>query len=153
MITPLRRRFAAAALVLLVPTMSACGIGFDQQTDKVYQAGTGVDDRSGQVFVLNAAVVSSTAGAGTFAGTLVNSNTQTADALVAVAGGTVSAPIELPANGEVNLATTGTVKVTNPTIKAGDYVQITLQFRSGQTTTIKVPVVAHEGIYASVPAS
>jgi hypothetical protein len=151
-ITPLRRRLAAAALVLLVPTMTACGIGFDQQTDKVYQAGTGSDNRSGQVYVLNAAIVSATDGTGTFAGTLVNTNQTTADALVSIAGGT-GGPVALAPNASVNLAASGAVKIANPTIKAGGYLQITLQFQSGQTTTMNVPVVARVGDYANVPVS
>ena len=68
MLTPVRRRLAALALVLLVPGLGAC----QYQTDQVYQPGVGVNNRDGTVDVLGAVVVSSTDGKGTFVASLVN---------------------------------------------------------------------------------
>jgi len=70
MLTPVRRRLAALALVLLVPSLGACGFGY--QTDKVYQPAVGVNNRSGAVAVLGAVVVSGSDGSGTFVTSLVN---------------------------------------------------------------------------------
>ena len=70
--SPSQRRLAIAAL-LLVPALASCG--FNAQTDQVYQAAVGINDRSGEVDILNALIVSGEDGSGTFAGTLVNKDT------------------------------------------------------------------------------
>jgi copper(I)-binding protein len=143
-----RRRVAAAALVLLVPMLAACGFG--AQTDQVYQAAAGSNNRDGVVDVLNALIVSDTDGQGTFAGTLVNKGTSK-DTLVSVTGATGTVDVDVPAGQAVNLATEGQVRLQSDDIKPGDYVTLTLQFSSGQTTEIAVPVMAHSGDYADVP--
>ena len=70
MLTPLRRRVAALAMVLLAPVLGGCGIagihGNDYQTDQVYQPAVGVNNRSGVVDVLGAVIVSGSDGSGTF---------------------------------------------------------------------------------------
>jgi len=62
---PLRRSVAVAALVI-TPLMTSCG--FNQPTDRVYTPSVGVNDRSGQVDVLHALVVSGADGSGTAQG-------------------------------------------------------------------------------------
>jgi hypothetical protein len=143
-----RRRVATAALVLLVPMLAACGFG--AQTDQVYQAAAGTNDRDGVVDVLNALVVSDTDGQGTFAGTLVNKGT-TKDTLVSVTDASGTVAVDVPAGQAVNLATEGQVRLQGSDIKAGNFVSLTLQFAGGQTTELAVPVVAHTGDYVDVP--
>jgi hypothetical protein len=148
---PTQRRVAIAAL-LLAPALTACG--FSQQTDQVYQPAVGVNDRSGQIDILNALIVSGEDGSGTFAGTLVNKNTTEADTLDSVTGPGITASrrsVEIPAGGNALLADTGRVTVTGDGIAPGKFVELTLAFASGQSTTVKVPVVAAEGDYAEVP--
>ena len=70
-----RRSIAAAALLLAVPALSACGVSFGAPTDQVYNPSVGVDDQSGQVDVLNALIVSGSNGSGTVVATLVNNQT------------------------------------------------------------------------------
>lgn len=147
----IQRRLAIAAL-LLAPTLTACG--FSQQTDQVYQPAVGINDRSGQIDILNALVVSGATGRGTFAGTLVNKNTTEADTLDSVTGPGITASrrtVEIPAGGTALLAETGKVTVAGEGIAPGKFVELTFAFASGQSTTVKVPVVAAEDDYANVP--
>jgi hypothetical protein len=149
--SPTQRRVAIAAL-LLAPALTACG--FSAQTDQVYQAAVGVNDRSGDVDVLNALVVSGEDGSGTFAGTLVNKDTTEDATLDSVTGTGVTASrhtVDVPAGGVARLAETGEVTLRGDGIKPGSFVEVTLAFDSGQSTTVTVPVVAAEGDYAEVP--
>jgi hypothetical protein len=149
--SPTQRRTAIAAL-LLAPALTACG--FNVQTDEVYQPAVGVNDRSGTVDVLNALVVSGADGSGTFAGTLVNSDATEDDRLDSVTGPEVTASksvIPVPAGGTALLGKTGQVTVEGDVVEPGTFVELTFSFASGQTTTVKVPVVAATGDYADVP--
>lgn len=146
----LRRRLTGPALLLLVPLLAACG-GFGAATDQVYQSSAGAINRSSPVNVLNALVVSGTDGTGTFAGTLVNTNQSQPDQLISITDATLSGPIEIGPAQAVNLADSGQVQITDPSIKPGGYIELTLQFASGQTTQIDAPVMPHTGDYAEVP--
>jgi len=139
-------------MVLLVPTLGACGFGY--QTDQVYQPAVGVNNRDGAVDVLNAVVVtSSTDGDGTFVASLVN-KADSDDSLESVDGEDVqvqvSAPVEVKAGDLVNLADTGAVSVVGDGVQPGDFVRLTLQFESGQSTEVNVPVVPHEEEFSEV---
>lgn len=150
--TPARRRLAAAALVLLVPVLGACGFGY--QTDQVYQPGVGTDSRDGVVEVLGAVIVSSSEGTGTFVASIVNSADDTADRLTGVtadgAQATLSAPIDLKPDTLVNLAEEGAVSVTGDRVKEGNFVRLELTFESGQKTSINVPVVPKDGQFDDI---
>ena len=148
--SPTQRRVAIAAL-LLAPALTACG--FSAQTDQVYQPAVGVNDRAGTVDIINALVVSGTEGSGTFAGTLVNKDQEEDDRLESVTGPDVTATprtVTIPAAGAVALATSGAVSLKGDAIKAGGWVELTFVFNSGQSTTMKVPVVEATGDYADV---
>jgi len=149
---PSHRRVAIVAL-LLAPVLAACG--FNAQTDQVYQAGTGVNDRSGDVYVLNALIVSGEDGSGTFVAGLDNERQSKSDRLTGITGDGVSVKnaddIEVPPNALVNLAEDGKVWVTGDGVVPGKFVTLTLTFASGQSTTVRVPVETHQGDYADVP--
>ena len=147
--SPIQRRVAIAAL-LLAPALGACG--FSAQTDQVYQPAVGPNDRSGQIQVLNAVIVTNGGGQGTFAGSLVN-KADAADAVTNVTGDSgVTAkpggPLDIPAYGAVNLS-----KALEPSgaiplvisgadqVVAGKYVTLTFTFTHGNPVTMKVPVV------------
>jgi hypothetical protein len=149
--SPIQRRAAIAAL-LLAPVLTACG--FSAQTDQVYQPAVGVNDRSGSVDILNALIVSGTDGSGTFAGTLVNKDTTEDDELESVSGSGITASrrtVEVPAAGNARLAESGEITLQGSDIKPGAFVELTFSFSSGQTTTMRVPVVEAGGDYADVP--
>lgn len=146
--SPYRYRVAIAALL---PLLTACG--FSAQTDQVYQAPVGVNDRSGDVDILNALVVSGQDGSGTFAGTLVNTTGQD-DTLDSVSGSGITAgrrTVDVPADQAVPLGKSGEVSLRGSEIKAGYFIELTFSFSSGQTTTVDVPVVPATGDYADVP--
>ena len=145
----LRRRIAAVAVLLLVPTLAACG--FNEQTDEVYQASTGTNARNGDVWILNATVVSKKDGSGTFAGTLVNQTEDKTVSLTSVTDATGMPQITVAPSTAVNLGDTGQVRLEDDAIAAGKFVSLTFEFDNGQTTTFKVPVVDNTGDYADVP--
>jgi hypothetical protein len=149
--SPTQRRVAIAAL-LLAPLLTACG--FNEQTDQVYQPAVGVNDRSGNVDILNALIVSGTDGSGTFAGTLVNKNQTEDDALQSLSGPDVTASrgtVKVAAGQAALLADSGALSLTGDGIVPGKWVELTFVFSSGQSTTMKVPVVEASGDYADVP--
>lgn len=149
--SPLRRRTAIAAL-LLAPALTACGFGV--QTDQVYQPAVGVNDRSGDVDILNALIVSGEDGSGTFAGTLVNKDTTQDITLDSVSGPGVTASqttVDVPAAGNARLAESGALTLEGASIKPGTLVELTFSFSNGQTTTLKAPVVEAAGDYKDVP--
>jgi len=145
----LRRRVAAAFLLALAPVITACG--FSEQTDAPYQSAIGVQSRTGQVWILNAVVVTATDGEGTFAGTLVNQSDTDSVKLQSVTAASGKVNVEVPANGLVNLATKGQIRLTDDAIKPGDYISLTFQFSNGQTTDLDVPIYPNTGDYADVP--
>jgi hypothetical protein len=149
-------RLVAGALVLALPLLASCG--FDKATNKVYTPAAGTNNRDGQVDVLAAVVVAGQPDSGTFIASLSNNSTTEDDSFTGVQGsgewsdltvGEVSSGIDLPARGFVNLADGDGVPVSGD-FGAGDVVELTLTFDSGQSTTMDVPVVfacdAYEGL-------
>jgi hypothetical protein len=145
-----RRSIAAAALLLAVPALSACGVSFGAQTDQVYNPSVGTDDRSGQVDVLNALIVSGSNGSGTVVATLVNNDQQHDDTLKSVAGAGRDSSLTvqpggdttIPAGGLLNLATQGSITARGKRIVPGNVVEITFSFDRAEAITIGVPVVS-----------
>ncbi len=149
--TTSQRRAAFAALVL-APVLTACG--FNVQTDQVYQPADGVLNRDGDVYILNALIVSGADGSGTFVAQFANNNLEQPDQLVSVTGAEITVDaeeIDIPAGGSVNLAEEGTISVEGDEVTAGGFVDLTLVFANGQSTDLKVPVVLNDGYYTDVP--
>jgi len=146
-----RRSIAAAAVLLAVPAVSACGVSFGAQTDQVYNPTVGVDDQSGQVYVLNALIVSGSNGSGTVVASLVNNDQQTADTLKGVSGAGKDSSLSvklggdttIPAGGLLNLATQSNITARGQRIVPGNFVEITFSFDRAQAITVGVPVVSH----------
>ena len=153
-----RRSIAVAAVLIAAPAVSSCGVNFGEQTDQVYNPSVGVDDRSGQVDVLNALIVSGSNGSGTVVATLVNNDQQNGDTLKGVAGAGKDAGMtvklggdtKIPAGGLLNLATQSNVTARDKRIVPGYFVEITFSFDRGEAITLEVPVVPHSGAYADV---
>lgn len=153
MLTPVRRRLAALAVVVLVPSLGGCGFGY--QTDKVYQPGIGVNDRSGTVDVLGAVVVSSTDGSGTFIASLVNKDLKKPSTLTAVTGvggveSQLTGPIKVQPAGSVNLTGVGSISVKGTDVKPGRYVRLTLEFDTGQKVKVNTPIVPRAGEFSQI---
>ena len=92
------RRIAAFAVLLAVPTLSSCGVNFSAQTDQVYTPAEGVNDRSGDVDVLNALVVADTDGTGRFIAGLAN-NTDKEETLTGITGVDVDQSLQISLDG------------------------------------------------------
>jgi hypothetical protein len=155
-----RRSLAAAVLVLAAPVLTSCGGNLDLQTNQVYNPAEGVDERSGEVDVLNALIVSGENGSGTVVATLVNNNQTTEDSLKGVAGAGQDASMQvtpggqtaIPAAGVLNLAEEGRIFVEGERVKAGYFVTMTFSFDRGQAVTVEAPVVnAAEPEYDDIP--
>jgi hypothetical protein len=149
---PLRRSIAVAALAL-APLLSSCG--FDKPTDRVYNPGVGVNDRSGSVDVLNALVVSGADGSGTLVATLTNKKLDQEDALVEVSGSTVSAtlegPVEIAPGTYVSLTDETEIPVEGEDVKPGAFITMQFTFENAETVALELPVVARRGPYAEIP--
>jgi len=146
----LRRSIAAASAVLAVPLLASCGLAFTAQTDQVYTPTIGVSDRSGQVDVIDALIVSKNGGGGTLVAGLVNNDERRADALTSVTGAksdsslTVQGdtPLRIDANGAYQLADQGNLKVYGSQLKPGYFVWVTFNFEHAKSITMDIPVTA-----------
>ncbi len=152
-----RRRIAVLALAVSLPALSACTNGFNNQTDAVYQPAVGINDRSSEVDVLGALIVSPEKGkAGVFIASLANKDQTQDDKLTQVQGQgveiTSSTIPTIPAGGLVNLAAedVGGIPVTGAGVKPGSYVLLRLTFEKADPVTMRVPVVLDVGPYASI---
>lgn len=157
-----RTLVTATAAVALAFSLSACGAvdrirGFDYATDRDYTPAAGTNDRSGNVDLLGAAVVSAKEGQGTLVVTLASNPNSAGSELVEVAGtvttndGTDGAPVtaekfkpvEVVSNGLVNLAEEGGPIVLKGDFAAGSFLELTFTFSDGQSTTMPVVVVSN----------
>jgi copper(I)-binding protein len=157
-VTTLRSRFTLAAVALVVPALAGCSTNFSAPTDQVYTPAAGVNDRSGEVYVLNALVVSPADGTGTVIATLVNNDAVHPDKLVKVTVDGTDARIDtaaggadIAAGGHNNLGASGAVTASAPSIVAGTFVDVTFTFQRAEAITVEALVVPHEGDFADVP--
>jgi len=153
---------AAAAVLLAVPALSACGVSFGAQTDQPYQPGDGVVDRSGPIDVLNALVISDSPGSGRLVVGLAN-GTDEDDELTGVngAGETDTVSYELgegtttiPAGGFLDLSDDDVVAVSvtgdEDVVLPGKFLRLTLQFGTADDVTVNVPVLEQSEDYDDV---
>jgi hypothetical protein len=153
---------AAAAALLAVPALSACGTNFDAQTDQVYTPADGENSHDGNVAVLNALIVSETPGSGRFIAGLVNRNSSEADTLEGVEGVGDSAEVtfsiegetEIPPGGGVQLADDDAAMVTatgsEDVLTPGKFVRVSVSFANGDSAELNVPVMAPGETYDDV---
>jgi len=149
-----RLALSIGALVLAVPGVSACG--FNYATDREYTPGNVANNKQGDSNGLNAVIVSSEDGSGTFVATLSNNLPDEAITLDSVSFGSNSTvevapfdPIEVPAHGLVNLANDQGIKVAGD-FAAGDFIELTLAFGNGETADLDVHVVAADNEYTDL---
>src|SRR3954447_5061881 len=140
-------RLLAGALVLAVPLLRSCG--FDKATDRVYTPAAGTNNRDGDVDVLSAVIVAGQPDSGTFVASLSNNLSDQDATLTGVAGAGDSSDltvepselsIDVPARGFVNLVNEDPITVSGD-FEAGQLAELTLTFESGDTVTMKVPIV------------
>lgn len=160
----LRRSLVSATVAVAIAfSLSSCGVvdrirGFDYATDRDYTPAAGTNDRSGNVKILSAVVVSAIEGQGTLVTSLANSDMEDPSTLTGVAGtystpeGVVSEvkaeafdPVEIPAKGLINLADLldESPIILTGEFEAGNMLVLTFTFEDGQTTTFDVPAVSN----------
>lgn len=149
------RRHAAIALSLVaVFVLSACGSGLDAPTSQIYQASTGADHR-GQVWVLNASMVTEQDGSATLSAALLNkkaSDQQLTDVSIVDHDGdsltveTTGLPQDLDVEQlqEVGVEDTPIIGVEDG-VKPGFSVTITLSFTESADVTFKIPALKRSG--------
>ena len=141
-----------ALLVGGVLTLSGCGgAGRGAQTTQVYDAGVGVNDRDGDVYVLNALVVDNGDSTGTLSVSLLD-KVGDGDQLLALEAITDTGesievqqdtkPIELCGEQLVVLGPNAEVMLSGDAFAAGDTVTLAFGFRDAQPVRMAVPVVA-----------
>jgi hypothetical protein len=151
------RRSIFVATALAVPMLSSCG--FNQPTDRVYTPGVGVNERSGEVDVLNALVVSGAEGSGALVATLSNNDLEDSNALTQVAGSgedssvrvALDETLEVRPGGSLSVSDENEVPVEGEAITPGAFVELTFTFENAETVRLQVPVVARRGTYADIP--
>ncbi|MCX6396609.1 MAG: hypothetical protein NTV23_08995 [Propionibacteriales bacterium] len=149
------QRRTAVVVALLAPALAACG--FSAQTDKIYQAAQGVDDRTTSVKILNAVVVAEENGSGTFAGSFVNESgeaqTLTQVGAEGVTAAKAVAAITVAPRRLLNLgdavkgpqggpATVPLLVLTGTPIEIGRFVRLTFEFSGAGKVVLNVPVVS-----------
>lgn len=154
--TRISRLASAGVLVLATATLSSCG--FNYATDKVYTPAEGVNHRDGAVDVLNAALVATADGRGTFVASLTNNESpvfeegrlsNVDDLLTGLAGAGDTdltaelEPVALPGGALVKLADGEGIPVTGEDIKLGRFVEVELTFENAEAVTMTIPVVAN----------
>lgn len=136
-------------MLLLAATTASCG--FDYATDRVYTPADGVNNRDGEVDVLNAVVVWNGEGKGRFLASLVNNSLEAPDQLTALTGDVEAEKVptaEIPLGGILNLASTPTPIDVTGEFAEGDMVTVTLDFENADSATLEIPVVAARDQYA-----
>ncbi len=154
-----RRLALLTGAILTVPTLSSC---MNYPTDMIYTPAAGVNDRDGQIDVLNAAIVSTDGSTGRFVATLTNDDATEPGSLESLTGagssGTLSVgsfePVEVPGGGLVNLATTESAGGVGIPVAGsfglGDFVEVSLTFDDGRSSTLEVPVLPNADEYAGI---
>jgi len=158
--TSMRRGSLAAVLAMVCWALSGCAADFNAQTNQQYQPGEGINDRSTDVYVLNALVVADGQGNGTLVGTLLNQAT-TPDALTSVAAADgqgqsirvtkLVSPMALAPQHAVKLETDAAVRLTGAGVVSGDFITVQLTFQQAAPLQLDIPVLADGPIYTGVP--
>lgn len=147
----LRRSLVLTIGAILPFALTGCVQDF--ATDRVNTISAGANDQDASVDVLNAAIVSTEPGSGTFISSFSNNNVDEPVSLEMLEGidqaqltAEEFSPVEIPAAGLVNLANEGGIPVTGD-FEAGNFVPVSVQFSNGEQVEIDVPVYANCGVW------
>lgn len=150
----LRRTIALAIGAILLLALTGCVKVF--ATDRPYTPAAGTNSQDASVDVLNAVIVATEGGSGTFVATFANNSTTESTTLDALEGSDpaqltaeLSSPMDIPAAGALNLATDGGIPVTGE-FELGNFVPVSIQFGTGERVEMDVPVVPNCGDFAEL---
>lgn len=144
----LRRTLALTLSAVLLIALTGCVKQF--ATDRPYTPAAGTNSQDASVDVLNAVIVASDDGSGTFIATFSNNEPEatTFKALEGIDQAQVEAdgfsPMDIPAEGALNLATDGGVELSGD-FALGNFVPLSVQFGTGEQVEMQVPVVPNCG--------
>ncbi len=148
----LRPLATAAAVLALAAPLSSCG--FDYATERDYTPAAGANNRTGEVDVLSAVIVSAEEGSGTFVASLSNNDPEDEQTFTAVSGAEGSSvtagefdPVTIEPGGLVNLAEPSAGIVLDGDFSAGNVVPLSIDFGNGERITLNVPVVSDDTGY------
>lgn len=141
---PAARLLAAGGALALATVLSSCG--FNYATDRIYTPAEGVNDRSTDIDVLGAVIVSGQEGSGTFIATFANNvqdESSTVDSLTGAGDDDALEvddfeTIEVRPGDMVNLADDGGIVVRGD-FGPGDFVRVLITFGDGETAEMDVP--------------
>lgn len=167
------RSWPLAVVTVLLAT--GCLSNFDAPTQEPYQPGPGISDREGDVYVINALVVSGEDGSGTLVGSFVNQQPST-DYLVEMvasdsSGGELrtsqlpsvssdegsgggEAPrtgLTLPSHRAVQLPKDAQLEVSGESVVPGRLVTLEMTFRTGEPVNVEIPVFSEDNSYVGGP--
>jgi copper(I)-binding protein len=156
-----RRGLAACIAALATALTPGCSTNFDAQTNQIYQPGVGSNSRDGDVYVLDALVVTDGSGLGTISAGLVDEVTGP-DALIGVSarspagnrvrGMILTHRVRLPSLRLVQLSDAGDVilSAAKP-LNVGGTINVTFTFQNAGPVTLDLPIVMNTGDFAPVP--
>jgi hypothetical protein len=157
-LTRSRRVPVAVVVAGLALVLAGCGTGFQAQTNAVYQASIGTNNRSSDVEVLNALFVKNDDGTATLSAGLVNQALQS-DRLVTVDAQTLAGtPVEVRFDGPVSapvrrLATLGAKPqtiISGEELFAGQFLNVAMTFANAGNIEMQVPIVNRTAMYDKV---
>ncbi|MEP6527200.1 MAG: hypothetical protein ABJA86_08545 [Nocardioidaceae bacterium] len=152
---------AALATILVTGLSAGCSTNFDAQTNRIYQPAAGSNNRDGDVYVLNALLVTDGTGLGTISAGLVDEAAQD-DALIGVSadspagnrvqGMILTRRVDLPSLKLVQLSDAGDVILSaGKPLNVGGIINVTFTFRNAGPVTLELPIVTNTGDFARVP--
>ncbi len=164
------RRLATVLIAASLVAVTGCAANFGAETQAIYQPAVGSDDRTGDVFVLNALVLGDGQGDGTLVTTLINQTSPTdfltgvtatvlggggvdVGALPPVSSTVANAPstgLELATQAAVKLPEDGVIQLNSADLKPGGYLTLTLTFKESAPLDIDVPIIAEGPIYDGI---
>jgi hypothetical protein len=153
-----RRALTTAAALVLAVSLAGCT---SHATDFIYTPAQGVNNRDGDVDVLNALIVSAEEGEGRLIAGLANNDLEEGDELTGVSGAGEDAGIqvqleggetEIRAGGFLQLAEDDAARITvsGDAIQAGAFVRVTLEFERAEPVEVHVPVIEPGEDFADV---
>lgn len=156
------------ATVVVIPAaalaLSGCGSNFSAQTNQIYQAAEGTNDRSALVYSLNTLVVGDDEGNGTVTARLVNTGpdedelqsfTAQQDDGSEIKVVALTEPIALGTppspDQSILLGPEGELRLQGGGFVPGDFITLNLVFAQSEPLSIDVPVVEPTPEYAEIP--
>jgi hypothetical protein len=151
----------AGLIAVILPVLAGCEASIKAETQEPYTPGQGVHADTDGLRLRGVVAVSATSGSATLVSTILNDGAAN-DALETVRfrGGRAvlgRSPLSLPA-GRIRVLGVDTsqgratsASLSGPTLRAGDVVPLTFEFRRAGAVTLNVLVVSREGPFATVP--